>query len=116
MAIHVYKSIKKTQIRKYFLFISKKKFKDLEKLLNKKVKLFDGEIVISGRKSVIDFTKKTFFQKKFNFYNKMILQDKENQNVFCKFSLNINRKKLKVIDEFIFDKDNKILSITVYKR
>ena len=58
MTIRVYKSIKKMQIQKYFLFIIKNKFKDLEWLLNKKVKLFDGEIIISGRKSVIDFTKK----------------------------------------------------------
>ena len=39
------------------------KFKDLEKLLNRQVKLFDGKIKISGRKKVIDFTKKIFFKK-----------------------------------------------------
>ena len=50
MTNQVFKSIKKTQIRKYFQFIIKNKFKDLEKLLNRKVKLFDGKIKISGRK------------------------------------------------------------------
>ena len=116
MTNQVFKSIKKTQIRKYFQFIIKNKFKDLEKLLNRKVKLFDGKIKISGRKRVIDFTKKIFLKKKFKFYNKKVLQDKNNKIVLCKFVLNIDRKKLEIIDEFIFDKDNKILSITVYKR
>jgi len=116
MSNQVLKSIKKKQIQKYFLFIIKNKFEDLEKLLNKKVKLFDGKIKISGKKRVIDFTKKIFLKKKFKFYNKKVLQDKNNKIVLCKFGLNIDRKKLEIIDEFIFDKENKILSITVYKR
>ncbi len=116
MTNQVFKSIKKTQVQKYFQFIIKNKFKDLEKLLNRKVKLLDGKIKISGKKRVIDFTKKIFFKKKFKFYNKKVLQDKNNKIVLCKFGLNIDRKKLEIIDVFDFDKDNKILSITVYKR
>ena len=46
----------------------------------------------------------------------MFLQDKNHKIILCKFGLNIDRKKLKIIDEFIFDEDNKILNITVYKR
>ena len=67
MTNQVLKSIKKTQIQKYFQFIIKNKFKDLEKLLNRKVKLFDGKIKISGRKRVIDFTKKIFLKKNLSF-------------------------------------------------
>ena len=63
MTNQVFKSTKKTQIRKYFQFIIKNKFKDLEKLLNRKVKLFDGKVKISGRKRVIDLKKKIFLKK-----------------------------------------------------
>lgn len=116
MTIQFYKSIKKLQIQKYFQFIIKNKFKDLEIILNKKVKLFDGKIILSGRKSVIDFTRKIFLKKKIKINNIIILQDTIYKIVLCKFDLNIGKKKLKVIDEFFFDKDNKILNITVYKR
>ena len=116
MANQVFKSIKKTLIQKYFQFIIKYEFKYLEKLLNKRVKLLDGKKIVSGSKKVIDFTKKIFFKKKFKFYNKKILQDKNSKVVLCRFGLNINKKKLEIIDEFIFDKNNQILSITVYKK
>ena len=116
MTSRVFKSIKKTQIQKYFQFIIKNEFEDLEKLLHKRVKLLDGKIIIYGKKKVIDFTKKIFLKKKFRFYNKKIMQVKNSNVVLCRFGLNINKKKLEIIDEFIFDKNNKILSITVYKK
>ena len=79
------------------------------------MKIYDGKIIVSNKKNVINFTKKIFYKKKFRIYNQSIIEDKNDKIVFSRFNLILNQKKFRIIDEFVFDNKNKILKIIVYK-
>jgi len=115
MNINLKKSILKKQINKYFSSIKKKNFEHLNKVLSKNAKLHDGNIIIVTRQNIINFTKKIFFNKKFRIYNQINLIDPKENIVFSRFFLKIDNNKLKIIDEIHFDKNQKIVKITVYK-
>ena len=110
-----YKSIKKKQVSEYFKCIIENRFDDMESLFNNRITLYDGKAVISGKKNLINFTKRIFNNKQFKIYNQIILDEKKGDIVISRFDLKLNKIKLKIVDEFWFDKKNKILKIRVYK-
>ena len=115
MNINSEESILKNQIKKYFNFIKKKKFDKLEALLNNKITLCDGKLRILGKKNLINFTKKIFLLETFKIHNQITILNKKHKIAFSRFNLKLKKKNYKIIDEFHFDKDFKILKIIVYK-
>ena len=99
-----YKSIKKKQVSEYFKCIIKNRFDDMESLFNNRITLYDGKAVISGKKNLINFTKRIFNNKQFKIYNQIILDEKKSDIVISRFDLKLNKIKLKIVDEFLFDK------------
>ena len=107
----------KKVIKEYFKSFSNKDLITLEKLFTNNIILEDWTTSIKSKKKVLKFNKKIF--KSFKIINVKLEEtftNLKNNSFACKIIVQLNKKKLKVIDIIYFDKKNKIKKIVAYLR
>ncbi len=105
----------KKVVEKYFKLFSNRDLIGLEKLFTNNVILQDWTTNIKSKKKVLKFNKKIFKSfKKINVKLEESFTNLKNNSIACKITVQLNKKKLKVIDIIYFDKKNKIKKIVAY--
>lgn len=105
----------KKVVEKYFKLFSNKDLIRLEKLFTNNVILQDWTTNIKSKKKVLKFNEKIFNSfKKIDVKLEESFTNLKNNSIACKITVQLNKKKLKVIDIIYFDKKNKIKKIVAY--
>ena len=105
----------KKVVEKYFKLFSNRDLIGLEKLFTYNVILQDWTTNIKSKKKVLKFNEKIFKSfKKINVKLEESFTNLKNNSIACKITVQLNKKKLKVIDIIYFDKKNKIKKIVAY--
>ena len=102
-------------VKKYFKLFSNKDLIRLEKLFTNNVILQDWTTKIKSKKKILKFNEKIFKSfKKIDVKLEESFTNLKNNSIACKITVQLNKKKLKVIDIIYFDKKNKIKKIVAY--
>ena len=105
----------KKVVEKYFKLFSNRDLIGLEKLFTNNVILQDWTTNIKSKKKVLKFNEKIFKSfKKVSVNLEESFTNLKNNSIACKITVQLNKKKLKVIDIIYFDKKNKIKKIVAY--
>ena len=101
--------------KKYFKSFSNKDLITLEKMFTNNIVLMDWTTKIKSKKKVLKFNEKIFKSfKKVSVNLEESFTNLKNNSIACKITVQLNKKKLKVIDIIYFDKKNKIKKIVAY--
>tara|TARA_B100000575_G_C23072744_1_gene617959 strand:+ start:347 stop:685 length:339 start_codon:yes stop_codon:yes gene_type:complete len=102
--------------KNYFKFFKKKNLENLNKIMDKNIKLHDWENLIIGKIKVLNFNKEIF--KKFKkidikIINTFIIEKKK---ITCnQIIVKLDKESINVIDILYFNKKNRIKKIEAYK-